>query len=135
MSYISSALKKLVVDRANGRCEYCLLPNLVTYYPHEVDHIQAEKHEGETVAENLCLSCSQCNRHKGSDLASIDKVTGDIVLLFNPRKDQWNEHFQLRDAYIEGTTPKGRATARLLHFNDDEQMNLREELIKLGIYP
>jgi len=84
------------------------------------------------VQDNLCLSCIQCNRHKGSDLASIDPATGDIVLLFHPRKDQWSEHFRLRDALIEGITPKGRTTVRLLHFNDDEQVHIREELIKLG---
>ena len=93
MTYIPIALRQIVVNRANQRCEYCLLPDLVTYYPHEVDHIQAEKHEGKTVADNLCLSCIQCNRHKGSDLASVDPATGDIVMLFHPRKDQWNDHF------------------------------------------
>ena len=87
-----------------------------------------------TVADNLCLSCMQCNRHKGSDLASVDPASGDIVVLYHPRKDFWNDHFQLNGALIEGVTPKGRATVRLLHFNDDEQVDIREELIKLGRY-
>ena len=135
MTYIPNALRQAVVSRANQRCEYCLLPDLVTYYSHEVDHILAEKHEGKTVTDNLCLSCLQCNRHKGSDLASIDPATDDIVLLFHPRKDRWRDHFQLNGGLIEGITPKGRATVRLLHFNDEEQINIREELIKLGRYP
>ena len=46
MTYIPNALRQAVVSRANQRCEYCLLPDLVTYYSHEVDHILAEKHEG-----------------------------------------------------------------------------------------
>jgi len=135
MTYIPNALGQAVVSRANQRCEYCLLPDLVTYYSHEVDHILAEKHEGKTVTDNLCLSCLQCNRHKGSDLASIDPATDDIVLLFHPRKDRWRDHFQLNGGLIEGITPKGRATVRLLHFNEEEQINIREELIKLGRYP
>ena len=134
MSYIPNTLRQVVVGRANGHCEYCLLPDAVTYYPHEVDHILAEKHEGKTVPDNLCLSCIQCNRHKGSDLASIDPTTGDIVLLFHPRKDQWSDHFQLNRASIEGITAKGRATVRLLHFNDGEQIDIREELIRMGRY-
>ncbi len=133
--HIPNALRQLVNDRANARCEYCLLPNLVTYYPHEVDHILADKHDGKTVEHNLCLSCAQCNRHKGSDLASIDPASGEIVLLFHPRTDRWSEHFQLNGAVIEGITPKGRATVRLLRFNDDEQVDIRNELIKLGRYP
>lgn len=135
MTYIPDALRQLVMNRANRRCEYCLIPDLVTYYPHEVDHIRAEKHEGRTVAENLCLSCMQCNRHKGSDLASVDPLTSDIVFLFHPREDIWSDHFRVNGTLIEGLTAKGRATVRLLHFNDDEQVDLREELIKLGRYP
>jgi hypothetical protein len=135
MSHIPNNLRQVVIARANGRCEYCLLPDFVTYYAHEVDHILAEKHEGKTVGDNLCLSCRQCNRHKGSDLASVDPATGDIVFLFHPRKDRWSDHFRLNGALIEGITAKGRATVRLLHFNDDEQVDLREELIKLGHYP
>jgi hypothetical protein len=55
--------------------------------------------------------------------------------LFHPRKDEWDVHFQLNGALIEGITANGRATVRLLHFNDDEQIDIREELIKLGRYP
>lgn len=135
MSYIPTALRQLVHERAHNRCEYCLLPNFVTYYPHEVDHILAEKHDGKTIESNLCLSCVQCNHHKGSDLASVDSQTGEIVLLFHPRLDIWTDHFQLNGSVIEGITPKGRATSRLLHMNDAEQIDLREELINLRRYP
>jgi len=55
--------------------------------PHEVDHVIAEKHGGLTEPDNLALSCTLCNKHKGSDLTSIDPETGDIVPLYHPRKD------------------------------------------------
>jgi hypothetical protein len=76
-----------------------------------------------------------CNRHKGTDLASLDPLTGEPVFLYNPRKDEWKDHFRLNDAVIEGITPKGRTTVRLLHFNDEESIDWRRDLIKIGRYP
>jgi len=37
-----------------------------------------------------------CNKHNSADLASIDPETGEMQRLFNPRRDQWREHFDLR---------------------------------------
>jgi 5-methylcytosine-specific restriction endonuclease McrA len=94
MTYIRESLRRLVFQRANGRCEYCLLHEDDAYMPHEVDHIYAEKHGGETSEANLCLSCAECNRYKGSDLASIDPQTGEVVQLIHPRRDNWSDHFE-----------------------------------------
>lgn len=82
-SSIPTELRKLVVERAEGRCEYCLIHQDVSIYTHEVDHVIAIKHQGKTEADNLALSCLPCNRHKGSDFATIDPESGEIVLLFN----------------------------------------------------
>ncbi len=46
--YISAKLRKTVQERANKRCEYCLLLQDFSIYTHEVDHIIAIKHGGET---------------------------------------------------------------------------------------
>ena len=93
MAYIPETLRQLVVERANGRCEYCLINQSDSLYTYEIDHIIPEKHRGETIADNLCLSCLDCNRHKGSDFASFDPETDDVIRLFNPRQDVWSEHF------------------------------------------
>ena len=135
MTYVPEKLRELVFERASGRCEYCHLSHEDGYFPHEVDHIDATKHGGKTVEANLCLSCYVCNRHKGSDLSSIDPLTGDKVFLFHPRHDNWLEHFRLNGALIEGLTPQGRATARLLQFNSADRISERENLIQLGRYP
>lgn len=71
-SYISAALRQQVYDRANGCCEYCLIPELAVLFTHQVDHVIAEKHGGLTEAFNLALACVLCNKFKGSDIASID---------------------------------------------------------------
>jgi hypothetical protein len=52
------------------------------------------------------------------------------VPLFNPRRDNWPEHFMMQDAEIVGLTPIGRASARLLAFNDSYRLELREEWLR-----
>jgi 5-methylcytosine-specific restriction endonuclease McrA len=54
---ISTNLRQLVYKRAMGRCEYCLMHQDVSPYTHEIDHLIARKHGGQTVAENLALAC------------------------------------------------------------------------------
>ena len=116
-TYIPVALRRQVRDRANGCCEYCLIPEAVSFALHPIDHVIAEKHGGPTTAENLALCCTICNLHKGSDLASVDPLTGEIVLLFNPRRERWTDHFRLAEGRIEPLTPMGRVTVRLLQLN------------------
>jgi hypothetical protein len=92
MTYFPSTLRAVVYERAAGRCEYCLLPTDDGFISYEGDHVYAEKHGGETVEENLCLSCYECNRYKGSDICSLDPLTGDIAALFHPRHERWLDH-------------------------------------------
>jgi 5-methylcytosine-specific restriction endonuclease McrA len=78
-------LRRKVEERAAYQCEYCQLPAGVSFFPHEIDHIIAEKHGGKTEANNLAYTCWRCNRHKGTDLGSFDPETGEFSFLFNPR--------------------------------------------------
>lgn len=75
------------------------------------------------------------NRHKGTDLGSFDPDNGAFSLLFNPRVQQWGDHFALREAEIGGLTPEGRTTARLLQVNAADRVRERQRLIALGLYP
>lgn len=45
-TYVSVSLRRIVFDRAQGRCEYCLLLEALTATSHQVDHVIAEKHGG-----------------------------------------------------------------------------------------
>jgi hypothetical protein len=133
---ISAELRQLVSQRAQGRCEYCLLHEDFSIYTHEVDHVIAQKHDGLTTAENLALSCLSCNRHKGTDLTTFDPATGEIATLFTPRSQVWLEHFLLNNnGRIDGITPTGRATAKLLMFNTPTRILERQILITRGDYP
>jgi hypothetical protein len=93
-----------------------------------VEHIVARQHGGSEDAENLALACHRCNLHKGPNLTGIDPVTKDVVLLFHPRTDQWDEHFAMREIRIEGVTGIGRATVQVLAMNDARRLELRMEL-------
>ena len=130
-SYIGAALRREVRDRANARCEYCLYPEAFAFSSYCIDHIIAEKHGGKTTSGNLAYSCSLCNLHKGSDLASLDPVGGALIRLFNPRVDEWQNHFRLSGAVLEPKTAEGRVTLFLLKLNDSERVRERQGLIGL----
>ena len=132
---VTASLRALVQQRAHGKCEYCLLNDEDEILSHEPDHIIASKHRGETHENNLAWTCFACNRHKGSDLASLNYETGRVVRLFNPRRDKWAKHFRLDDALIIPMTPNGRVTEYLLQFNRPERVERREQLIAAGRYP
>ena len=133
MTYIPVALRRQVYERAKGCCEYCLIPDLATFSAHEIDHIIAQKHGGLTEAENLALSCTLCNQYKGSDLASIDPETSQIVTLYHPRQDLWYEHFQLKEAEFVALSGKGRVTIRLLQLNRRDRVEERQLLLQAGM--
>jgi hypothetical protein len=132
---IPSSLRQLVIERAQGKCEYCLIHQDDSIYSHEVDHVIARKHGGQTVAENLALSCLSCNRHKGSDLTTFDPLSNEIVPLFNPRRQTWSDHFTLDGIHIIGITPTGRATVFLLKLNASTRLAYRQVLIAQERYP
>ena len=107
----------------------------LTASTHQVDHVIAEKYGGQTVIENLALSCTVCNRRKGSDLSSLDPVAGTLVPLFNPRTQSWSTHFRLEEAHILGVTIEGRTTVAFLRLNAVERLMERTAFLVLdGIH-
>src|SRR5262245_46703173 len=126
---MKSEVREFVRQRAGGRCEYCLLPEECDELPFHLEHAIAKQHGGGNDEANLCWSCSRCNLHKGTNIASLDPKTGAVAELFNPRTQAWSEHFQIQNAVIVGLTPHGRATARLLNMNDEGRVDLRRDLI------
>jgi hypothetical protein len=135
MTYIPENIRQEVIERAKHQCEYCLLHEQDSIYSHEVDHIIPEKHRGETVANNLGYACLDCNRNKGSDFASFDPETDEVVLLYHPRRDTWSDHFELDGARIVPKTAIGRVTEFVLKLNAPKRLSNRELLVKAGRYP
>jgi|ERR1043165_1710181 hypothetical protein len=132
---ISAALRREVRERAGKRCEYCLLAESEAFFPHEPDHLIARKHGGRTVSANLALACFDCNRLKGSDIASVDPHTGELVALFNPRKQAWSDHFVLQGSVIAPLTAVGRVTEKLLQLNLGSRLEVRKRLLAIKEHP
>ena len=134
-SHVSAALRREVRERAHGCCEYCLLDEEDAYFPHEPDHVVALKHGGATVAANLALACLECNRCKGTDLSSIDPLTATLAPLYNPRSQEWGEHFEVVDGAIVGRTTVGRVAVTLLRINDSARVEVRRSLVSQRRWP
>lgn len=134
-SKIPTKIREAVEKRAGNICEYCLLPNSIGHYKHQIDHILPRQHDGQTVLENLALACWRCNLHKGTNVAAYDLETGNLTPLFNPRTQIWTEHFRLTEnGQIETLTAEARVTARLLKFNVQERIEERLLLIDAGLF-
>jgi hypothetical protein len=132
---IGEPLRQYVAERAGYRCEYCLLHEDATGFPHQMDHVISRKHGGASDADNLAYCCVVCNRYKGTDVAAIDPVSGRIARLFNPRRENWADHFSLVGPVIEPFTEIGTATTRILRMNMAERVTERQEFQRLGLYP
>jgi len=129
------ALREQVWQRAEARCEYCRMPQQFADAPHEIDHIIAEKHRGQSVLDNLALACFHCNNHKGPNIAGVDPATGQVVKLYNPRYDRWAENFAWRGPILEGLTEVGRATVEVLEINLRHRVVHRQALIDEHVFP
>jgi hypothetical protein len=118
-----------VRQRANNRCEYCLLQQKYCPLTHHIEHIIARQHSGHDGIENLALACHRCNLRKGPNLTGVDPETSTVVSLFHPRRDEWSEHFLFLGVRIEGRSPVGRVTVHVLAMNDAGRLELRSELL------
>jgi hypothetical protein len=129
---ISQQLRREIRARADGRCEYCLMDEVWLVWGCEVDHILSRKHGGATELSNLAFSCARCNRAKGTDIGSVHPESEEIIRLFNPRRDRWEEHFGIDGPRIVGLTLIGQVTVTLLQFNQDERLLERALLQQAG---
>src|SRR5207248_6166772 len=94
VSVVDAATPATIEERAGFRCEYCRLPvrGLIATFP--IDHPTPRSNGGLTVLTNLALACPHCNGHKWAHTSAPDPTSAEVVPLFNPRVDRWEEHFQ-----------------------------------------
>ena len=80
-------------------------------------HVEHIDPNGSDEPGNLCLSCSSCNLSKAEATSALDSETGESFPLFNPRRQDWTEHFTWIDEGIRllGRTPTGRVFEKLFH--------------------
>lgn len=136
-------LKKAIRERAQYLCEYCHSPERLSPSRFTVDHIMPRSLGGSDEMENLALACRRCNERRYNFVAGIDPDTQEIVPLFNPRQEQWQEHFVWieQGILIKGMSSIGRATCIRLDLNDDrypDQDSIREARqfwIQIDLHP
>jgi len=134
---ISRSLRQRVVAEFRDQCAYCHTLTSITGARLVIDHIVPEAAGGQTVWENLCLACHSCNEFKGAQVEAQDPLTGESVLLFHPRRQQWSEHFYWSEdgSEIIGLTPVGRATVAALNMNHPDIVEARRRWAEVGWHP
>jgi 5-methylcytosine-specific restriction endonuclease McrA len=131
---IPKYLRKAAASRANFCCEYCRIPNIDSYYGFQVDHIVSRKHGGKTTINNLAYACPDYNRYKGTDLGTFLENPLILVRFFNPRLDNWNEHFDTNNSgLIISKTEIGTATIKIFAINHPDRIIERQLLWQLGL--
>lgn len=137
MAYISPEVRQRVADAARHRCGYCQTQEAVVGMSLEIEHIVPEAAGGNSEEANLWLSCPSCNRYKGTQTHASDPKTGQVVPLFNPRVQAWQEHFawDQEGLYIVGLTPVGRATIQALRMNNPFVVYSRQVWVAWGWHP
>lgn len=134
---ISRSVRREVVQRAGGLCEYCLCREDYSPVMHSVEHIIPKSRGGTDNLNNLALACQECNNHKFDKMEAVDSLTETVVPLFHPRQHLWREHFAWSEdsTHIVGLTPIGRATVAALQLNRSGLINLRAVLHPVGKHP
>jgi hypothetical protein len=130
---MNAATRRLVRKRAGRRCEYCRIHEDDEPFAFHLEHIVPKKHGGSDSPSNLAWGCHNCNLGKGPNLSG--RVRGEIVPLFNPRRQQWQRHFRWKGPVLVGRTKCGRATVHVLNINADDRIKLRGILMASGVFP
>lgn len=134
---IPAEIQNNIRIRANHLCEYCHASEKWQYVRFTVDHVIPLAKGGVDTLDNLALACFHCNRRKSDRLTVLDTVTGKEVLLFNPRRNVWSEHFiwSTNRLFIIGLTPVGCATVEALQLNRERVINIRAADVAAGRHP
>ena len=135
--HVPAELRRYVLNTAGGRCAYCRSAEALMGVTFEVEHIISRSAGGETKADNLCLSCPPCNRHKSARLTVLDPKSGKEVPLYHPNHQVWSDHFAWSEdsTRVVGLTAVGRATIIALRMNRHQIVQLRRYWVALGLHP
>ena len=119
---ISASLSARLRRTARYRCGYCLTDETLRGMLLEIEHIIPLAGGGTNEETNLWPACRRCNGFKGSNTQAQDAATGLVALLFNPRTQNWPEHFAWNGVFLTGLTAVGRTTIRVLEINAEDRI-------------
>lgn len=103
----------------------------------QIDHIYPLAKGGINTEDNLCLACELCNQYKWKQTEGLDPESGKVVSLFNPRNQEWKEHFtwSAEGTEIIGITACGRARIVALRLNNNLAVIVRKNWVQAGWHP
>ncbi|MEM7369390.1 MAG: HNH endonuclease [Bacteroidota bacterium] len=133
--YISEKIRQRVAKRAENRYEYCRVFDRYSFLSFHIEHIISLKHGGSSEEENLAYSCPIYNVNKGSDIATYVGDNPDPVRFFHPRKDDWDDHFDIASSgLISAKTEIGQATIEIFDLNHPDSIIEMRILIQNQIF-
>lgn len=138
---VSPAKRQVVRQRAESHCEYCHADERWQFIRFTLDHIVPQSAGGDDSVENLALACRNCNERRSNHCEALDPESRQLVPLFDPRRQTWEQHFawSANRIQIVGVTPIGRATVELLDMNDDRHdgviLRIRQRDLEDGFHP
>jgi hypothetical protein len=133
--HIPARLRRLVIKRAKGRCEYCGLAQAGQEATFHVDHVIPKNAGGLTIGGNLAWACVSCSLRKEWRRWEADPETGQMASLFHPRNQDWADHFRWDGVVVVGLSPTGRATVAALQLNRPSILAIRLEEVERGRHP
>lgn len=137
MSRVPSSLREAVRHRARDHCEYCRTPVSASGQEFTVDHVIPRSQGGSDDLGNLSYCCFWCNSYKQATTEAADPRTKRAVRLFNPRVDNWDDHFRWSptSTRVIGRSATGRATVEALRLNRQSLLRSRKLWAVLGLHP
>ena len=135
MSDLPATIRAAVVLRAANRCEYCRLWQAGQEAAFHVDHVMPRAAGGPTAVENLALACVSCSLRKAAKRMAVDPDSGGEAAIFNPRTQEWGNHFRWDGETVVGLTAIGRATIFALKMNRPLIISIRKEEAIRGRHP
>lgn len=136
-AYVPVDLQEQVRERFRNCCAYCRTPESLSISSFEFEHVLPRSKNGPTTLDNVCLACPMCNRTKACRETATDPTTQRRVRLFNPIRDQWDDHFQWNNDFtlIISETSIGRATIAVLQMNRTAMVRLRRMWVEFDEHP
>lgn len=133
----SQLLRLHVEKRSHGRCEYCHAPQRACAYRFHLEHIKPRSRGGSDASSNRALACAACNLSKSNQEKGLDPRTGELIDLFNPRRQKWEDHFYWASDQetLVGRTRCGRATVLALDMNEELRRAPRKLWFDRGFLP
>lgn len=130
-------MRQRLAEEAGHRCGYCLSAEFLSGIPLTIDHIVPSALGGSDELENLWMACRPCNELKRIQTQAENPETGETAPLFNPRMQNWHEHFQWdkEGTRVIGLTPTGRATVAALQLNRELLVEARFRWVVAGWHP